>query len=103
MKLPRPPPPAPSLLFWFLIFDVLLPDFIGNISTGCHPISTRPQMLTPIAFPQRLILRQKLMRTFSLEVLHRTRHRKVRRDREQQVNMVSVYRPGVDRHLVATA
>ena len=25
------------------------------------------------------------------------------RDREQQVNMVTVYRPGVDRHLLATA
>src|SRR5450631_3147515 len=29
--------------------------------------------------------------------------RKVRRGREQQVIMVTVYRPGVDRHLVATA
>ena len=43
------------------------------------------------------------MGTLSLQVLHRARHRKVRRDREQQVNMVTVYRPGVDRHLVATA
>lgn len=78
-------------------------DFIGNIAAGCHPVATRPQMLTPIALPQRLMLRQKLMGTLSLQVLHRARHRQVRRDRKQQVNMVSVYRPGVDRHLVATA
>src|ERR1035438_9383251 len=60
-------------------------------------------MLTPIALPQRLILRQKPMGTLSLEVLHRAGNRQVRWDREQQVNMVTVYRPGVDRHLVATA
>src|ERR1035438_9632039 len=72
-------------------------------AAGCHPVSTRPQMLTPIALPQRLILRQKPMGTLSLEVLHRARHRQMRRDREQQVYMVTVYRPGVDRHLMATA
>ena len=60
-------------------------------------------MLTPVALPQRLVLRQKLMGTLSLQVLHRARHRKMRRDREQQMNMVTVYRPRVDRHLVATA
>ena len=60
-------------------------------------------MLTPIPLPQRLILRQKLMRTLSLEVLHRTRHRMLPGDREQQVNMVAVYRTGVDLHLVTTA
>jgi hypothetical protein len=64
-------------LLRLLIFDVLLPDFISNIAAGCHPVSARPQMLTPIPLPQRLILRQKLMRTLSLEVLHRTRHRKL--------------------------
>src|ERR1035438_5837565 len=67
------------------------------------PVSSRPQMLPPIALPQRLILSQKLMGTFSLQVLHCARHRKVRRDREQQMNMITVYRSGVDRHLVATA
>src|SRR5258708_19091886 len=90
-------------LFRFLIFDVLLPDFIGDIAAGGHPISPRPKMLTPVALPQRLVLRQKLMGTLSLQVLHRARHRKMRRNREQQMNMVTVYRPGMDRYLVATA
>src|SRR5271154_2385279 len=43
------------------------------------------------------------MGTLPLQVLHRTRHRKMWRDREQQVNMVAVYCAGVDRHLVAPA
>src|SRR5664279_2378558 len=42
------------------------------------------------------------MGTLSLQVLHRARHRKMRRDREQEMNVVTVYRPGVDRHLVAS-
>ncbi len=54
-------------LFRFLILYVLLPDLIGNITAGGYPVSSRPQMLTPISLPQRLVLHQMVPSGMRLE------------------------------------
>jgi hypothetical protein len=58
-------------------------------------------MLSPVSLSERLIFRQKLMGTLTLEILHRARHRQMRRNRQQQMHVISVYRPRADRHFMA--
>src|ERR1700691_4776278 len=42
------------------------------------------------------------MGTPPLQILHRTRHRQTRRNRQKHMHVVSIYRSGVNDHLVST-
>src|SRR5579859_1455678 len=83
----------------FLILDVILPHFIGDVATGCHPVTPAPQMLASVVLAQCRIRREQPMRTLPFQILHRLRYRQVRRDADQHVHVISVDRPRVDRHL----
>jgi len=85
---------------WRLVFDVLHPDFVGDVATACYPVAAGPHVLAPVTFAQNAELAQQLMRTPSFQVLHRARHRQARRDRQQHVHMVAVDRPSVNNNFV---
>src|SRR5271168_895385 len=63
----------------FLILNVLLSYLVSDVAAGSDPIAPTPEMLTPIALAKRFILRQKLVGTLPLQVLHSPRHRHMRR------------------------
>ena len=86
----------------FLLLDISLPHFIGHIAARRHPIPPRPQVLAPIPLPQPCIFAQQLVRTLPFQVLHRPRHRYVRRNSDQHVNMIPVDRSGIDHQFKAS-
>ena len=63
-------------------------------------LSPRAKVLTSIALPQNTELTQQFVRTATLQMLDRARNRKVRRDRQQHVDMIPIDRTRMDRHLV---
>src|SRR5258708_27007570 len=65
---------------WRLVFDVLGPHLIGNVATACNPVTSRPQMLTPVPLAEDPELPQQFVRASSLQILHRTRHLQHRRN-----------------------
>src|SRR5262249_3430046 len=52
-----------------LVFDVFSPDFIGHITPAGDPVSSCPQVLAPVPFPQAGELRQQLVGAAPLEIL----------------------------------
>jgi hypothetical protein len=57
-------------------------------------------MLAPISLAKRLILLKQFVLTLPLEILNRSRHRQLGRDRDQHMHVVSIDRARVNRHFV---
>jgi hypothetical protein len=57
-------------------------------------------MLAPISLAKRLILLKQFVLTLLLEILNRSRHRQLGRDRDQHMHVVSIDRARVNRHFV---
>ena len=83
-----------------LVLDSLGPHLVHHIAAVGNPISPRAKVLTSIALPQNTELTQQFVRTATLQMLDRARNRKVRRDRQQHVDMIPIDRTRMDRHLV---
>ena len=93
-----------EVIIWLrglLFLDIPFPDFIRHIAARRHPITSPPQMLTPIPLSQSRKFAQQFMRTLPFQVLHCPRHRYLRRDANQHVNMIPIDRPSVDHHFLA--
>src|SRR5271166_3777771 len=83
-----------------LILNIFLPHLVRHVATRGHPIAPSPQMLTPIPFAKRLIFRQQFVRALAFQILHRPKHRQMRRYPYQHMHMVAIDRSSVDRHLM---
>ena len=83
-----------------MIFDILVPHLVRHIAARGHPIASTPELLTPIPFAKRRIFRQQLVLALPFEILHRPRHRHVRRYPYQHIHVVPIDRSGVDDHLM---
>ena len=79
---------------------VLNPHIVRHIAARANPIATRPQMLTPVPLAQAAKLSQQFVRTTALQMLNCLADRKPRRDRYQQVHVVTIDVPRVDDHVV---
>src|SRR5271166_4753333 len=83
-----------------LILNILLPHLVRHVAARGNPIAPTPEMLTPIPFARRLIFRQKFVGALAFEILHRPRHRQMRRYPYQHMHVVAIDRSSVDGHLV---
>jgi hypothetical protein len=90
-------------MYFFQTSSVTLPldDLIRHIATRPYPVPSAPQVLPPVPLLQTHKFTQKLVRTLTLQVLHRSRHRYMRRYPDQQMHMIPIHRPRIDRHLQA--
>src|SRR5216684_1520143 len=44
-----------EVIVWFgrrLVLDILRPHLIGNVAAACNPVTSRPQMLTPVTLAE---------------------------------------------------
>ena len=57
-------------------------------------------MLTSVPLAQYSEFTQQLVRTASLQILHRARYRQAGRDRHQQMHVIAIDRPGINDHLM---
>ena len=71
-----------------LVGDVLRDNFIGDIAGATAEVSSRPQVPTPELFLQVRKLGQQVMRSPAFQPLHQAADRCLRRDRNQQMNVV---------------
>ena len=79
---------------------VLNPHIVRHIAARANPIATRPQMLTPVTLAQAAKLSQQFVRTTALQMLNCLADRKPRRNRYQQVHVVTIDVRRVDDHVV---
>jgi hypothetical protein len=74
--------------FFALLFDVLHDHFIGYIARTGHKVASRPYMTTPERATQAFKLHHHLSRCFALKRLNQLAYGKVRRNRNENMNMI---------------
>src|SRR5258708_19587292 len=57
---------------WRLVLDILGPHLIGNVAAACNPVTSRPQMLTPVTLADHPELAHHLFPTSPLQIFHPT-------------------------------
>ena len=62
--------------------------FVRDLAAAAHEVATRPQVPTPILRAQPPVIGQEVMGGLALYRLHDPARRQVRRDTEQQMDMI---------------
>ncbi len=75
-----------------LELDILRNHLVRHLAAAAHEVATCPQVPTPILRPQPSVIGQEVMGGLALYRLHDTTRREVRRDTQQQVDVI---RPNV--------
>jgi len=75
-------------LFEVLGCDILHDHLVCNIAGRCSKVSASPQMATPKLLRQTTVFAQQLSRCFSLDRSHNFANGQLRRNRNEQVDMV---------------
>src|SRR5580658_8146526 len=92
----------------FILIDVLFSyvlrdHVVRDVSRTTAEVATRPQVPSPELLLQVRELGQQMMRRSALEPLHQSADGHLRRQRDQQVHVISRYMPLHDRHLMLPA
>ena len=71
---------------WSRIYSAI--DFVRDVPAGAHEVATCPQVPTPELRPQPSMILEEMMGRLPLDRLHDTARREVRRDTQQQMDVV---------------
>lgn len=86
-----------------LAFDVLLDDVIGHISAAAAEIAPCPEVPSPVCLARMGVLAEQLVGSFPFEPLHEPTDCDVRRDRNEQVDVIARNMPLDDIHILTLA
>ena len=84
-----------------LVLDVFLPCLICHVPAAYYPVPREPTNAAPITLLQESELREQSVRAFSFRVLNGSRDQQPRRNRDQHVDIVAVYRSRMYLHIFA--
>lgn len=72
-----------------LVGNIRLDDVVGDLSAAATEVAARPNVSPPVTFTHLGKLTQQNVGTLSLQWLHSSTHRDLRRNREHHVDMIS--------------
>jgi hypothetical protein len=70
------------------LHGVLLDDLVGHLAAAAHEVAACPQVPTPELRPQLSSILQEMVGRFALDRLHDPARREMRRDAQQQMDML---------------